>query len=189
MTTPHPVPDRLDPRKTVLVVVDLQERFRSLIHGMDRVVATTDRLIRFCGELEIPVLVTEHYSRKLGVTLSELRSLFSPFEPVEKIHFSCAGNKEFNTRLETLGRTQIILCGIETHVCIYQTALDLMREGKQVAAVVDAVSSCSASNREIGLSAMAGAGVQLMGAQMAMFELLHRAGTPEFKRVSGLLKD
>ncbi len=187
--THRPVPERLDPRKSVLVVIDIQERFRSLIHHMDQVAATTDRLIRFSRELEIPVVVTEHYSRKLGVTLAELRALFSPFEPVEKIHFSCAGNKEFNTRLETLGRPQIILCGIETHVCVYQTALDLMRDGKQVATIVDAVSSCSAANREIGLRAMDRAGAQLMGAQMAMFELLHRAGTPEFKRVHALLKD
>lgn len=189
MTYGIEVPDRLDERKTVLVMIDIQERFRSLIQGMDQVVANTGRLVRFAHELKIPVLVTEHYSRRLGVTLSELRELFSPFEPVEKIHFSCCGNKEFNTRLETLGRPQVILCGIETHVCIYQTALDLLRQGKQVTVAVDAVSSCSSANRERGLRAMEQSGVRLLGAQMAMFEILHQAGTPEFKRVSALLKE
>lgn len=189
MTYGIEVPERLDERKTVLVMIDIQERFRTLIHGMDQVVANTERLVRFARELKIPVLVTEHYSRRLGVTLSELRELFRPFEPVEKIHFSCCGNKEFNTRLETLGRPQVILCGIETHVCIYQTALDLLRQGKQVSVAVDAVSSCSAINRERGLQAMQQAGVQLLGTQMILFEILHQAGTPQFKRVAPLLKE
>ena len=183
------VPDRLEAKKSVLVLVDIQERFRPLIHQMDKVIANTRRLVQFCGGMNIPIVVTEHYSLRLGVTVTELRSLFTEFEPVEKIHFSCCGCREFQTRLETLGRSQVILCGIESHVCIYQTALDLMRTDRQVAVVTDAVSSCSASNREIGLHAMAAAGVQLMGTQMAMFEILREAGTPEFKAVAGLLKD
>lgn len=181
-------PDRLVPERSVLVVIDIQEKFRDLIHGMPQVIERTTAMIKFCQQLDIPIIVTEHYTRGLGVTTPELRPLFRPFDPVEKIHFSCCGNEEFSNRLEKLGRDQIILCGIETHVCIYQTAMDLLRQGKQVSVAVDAVSSCSAGNRDIGLKRMSEAGVQSMGVQMLMFELLHRAGTAQFKEVAPLLK-
>ncbi len=182
------IPDRLVPERAVLVVVDMQEKFRDIIHGMPQVIERTQAMIKFCQQLDIPVVVTEHYPRGLGVTISDLRPLFRPLEPIEKIHFSCCGSDEFNQKLASLGRKQVILCGIEAHVCIYQTAMDLLRHGKQVAVAVDAVSSCSAGNREIGLKRMSEVGVQSMGVQMMMFELLHRAGTPEFKNVSTLLK-
>lgn len=183
------VPDRIEAEKAVLVVVDIQERFRPLIHGIEKVLENTMRLIRFSRELNIPVLVTEHFPHKLGVTIADLRNEFRPFAPVEKTHFSCCGSKEFSTRLETLARPQIILCGIETHVCIYQTAADLLRQGNQVVIAADAVSSCSAANRQIGLDNLERIGAQNLGTQMLMFEILRQAGTPEFKRVSALLKE
>ena len=165
-----------------------QEKFRDLIHGMDQVVENSSRLIRFCEAMEIPIVVTEHYPRGLGATLAEVRRLISPFECIEKIHFSCAGDQGFNEKLKKIGGDQVILCGIETHVCIYQTALDLMRQGKQVAVAVDAVSSCSPADREIGLKRMSEIGVQSMSVQMLMFEILKKAGTEQFKKVAPLLK-
>ncbi len=182
------VPDRLDRKRCCLVVVDLQERFRDLIVGMDRVLDATDKLVRFSQHLDIPILVTEHYPRGLGVTVPELRNLFHPFTALEKLHFSCAEDKGFMTALRDTGRDQIVLCGIESHVCVYQTACDLLRIGKQVALATDAVSSCSAANRDLGFRRMAELGVQSMGAQMIMFEILHRAGTDDFKAVAPLLK-
>ncbi len=183
------LPDRLSADRCVLVVIDIQEKFRDLIHGMDQVLAGTDRLIRFCQQLEIPMVATEHYPRGLGVTVPEIRNLCSPFEPIEKIDFSCAGCAPFNKALNDLNSDQVILCGIEAHVCVYQTAFDLLRQGKQVIVAVDAVSSCSAANREIGLRRTAELGAQNMGVQMLMFEILGKAGTPEFKNVANLLKD
>ena len=182
------LPARLDAPRAVLVVVDIQEKFRDLIHGMDQVLAGSSRLVRFCQAMDIPIVVTEHYPRGLGVTLSEIRGLISPFKCIEKIHFSCAGNQEFNDTLKKIGGDQVILCGIETHVCIYQTAFDLMGQGKQVAVAVDAVSSCSPSDREIGLNHMCEIGVQSMSVQMIMFEILKKAGTDQFKKVAPLLK-
>lgn len=189
MTATRHHPDRLTPERSCLVVIDIQERFRNLIHGMDQVLAGTTRLIRFCRQMDIPILLTEHYSRGLGVTVGEIRNLFKSLQPIEKIHFSCMGDEGFREALAATGRDQIILCGIETHVCVYQTAADLQRDGKQVAVAVDAVSSCSAANRQIGLHRLSEMGVQSMGAQMLMFELLHRAGTEQFKLVSNLLKE
>ena len=173
----------------MLVVVDIQEKFRDLIHGMGQVLSGSERLIRFCQQLDIPIVVTEHYPRGLGVTMSEIRNHLSPFQPIEKIDFSCGGCTPFNEKLNALGRNQVILCGIETHVCIYQTAFDLLRQNRQVALAVDATSSCSAANREIGLKRMSEIGVQSMGVQMLMFEILGKAGTADFKAVSGLLKE
>ncbi|PID78733.1 hydrolase, partial [bacterium DOLZORAL124_64_63] len=157
----HPsVPDRLTPERACLVVIDIQERFRDLIHNVDQVLAGSSRLIRFCQQMEIPILVTEHYSRALGVTVPELRKLFKPLRPIEKIHFSCMGDEGFRKALKDTGRDQIILCGIETHVCVYQTAADLLRADRQVAVAVDAVSSCSAANRQAGLHRLSEMGVQ-----------------------------
>lgn len=189
MSGKFPIPDRLQADRAVLVVVDLQEKFRDLIHGMDQVLARTGRLIRFCQQLEIPIVVTEHYPKGLGVTIAEVRNGFRDFAPIEKINFSCCGCDAFNAELDRLGRDQVILCGIEAHVCIYQTAADLLRDGKQVALAGDAVSSCSADNRHLGLVRMAELGVQSMGVQMLMFEILREAGTPTFKKVAGLLQD
>ncbi len=183
------LPARLELHRTALVVVDIQEKFRDLIHGMDQVTAGSSQLIRFCQSLDIPILVTEQYPRGLGVTVSEIRRLFKSFSVIEKTHFSCCGNNDFNEALKKLGRDQIILCGIETHVCVYQTAFDLLHQGKQVAVAVDAVSSSSAAKREIGLKRMSEIGVQSMGVQMLMFEILKKAGTDQFKKVAPILKE
>ena len=188
MKGPTP-PEPFTALRTALVVVDIQEKFRDLIHGMDQVLDGTSRLIRYCQAMDIPILFTEHYPRGLGVTLAEVRRLIKPFSCIEKVHFSCCGNSEFNEALKKLGRDQIILCGIETHVCIYQTACDLARQGKQVAVAVDAVSSCSSSDREIGLRRMSEIGIQSMGVQMLMFEILKQAGTDQFRKVAPLLKE
>ena len=183
------LPDRIEAGRSALIVVDIQDKFRDIIHGMNEVISASRRMIKFSQELDIPVLVTEHYPRGLGTTQPRIRELFNPFQPIEKIEFSCCGSDLFSEILEQLDRDQIILVGIETHVCIYQTAFDLMRIGKQVVVPADAVSSCSAANRELGLQRMTSLGVQIMGVQMLMFEILKKAGTPQFKKVAPLLKE
>jgi nicotinamidase-related amidase len=183
------LPVRLTLERTALVVIDLQERFRDLIHGMDRVLERSERLIGFCRQLGVPVLVTEQYPRGLGVTVSEIREACRPFTAFEKTAFSCAGSAEFLAALRASKRDQVVLCGIETHVCVYQTACDLLREGFQVALAADATSSCRPADRELGLQRLRDVGADVMGSQMIMFEMLREAGTPEFKRVSALLKN
>lgn len=187
--SPLTVPDRLRADRAVLVVVDIQERFRDLIHHMDEVMANTERLVRFARILDIPVLVTEHYPRGLGATAAEIAALWDEFKPIQKLHFSCCGCEEFNTALAGTGRDQVILCGIEAHVCIFQTATDIRRQGMQVTVAADAVSSCSKKNRKLGLKAMAELGVQCLGAQMIMFEILERADDPRFGEIKGLLRE
>lgn len=188
MTPRNDMPDRLDRARAVLVVVDIQERFRDVIVGMDGVLAASGRLVQYCQQLGIPVLVTEHYPRGLGVTLPELRETIRPFAPIEKIHFSCAGDEGFREALAATGRDQVLLCGIETHVCIYQTACDLLRDGKRAVVAVDAVSSCTNVDRSVGLQRLDRLGADLMTVQMIMFEILVKAGTSDFKAVASLLK-
>ena len=164
-----------------LLVVDLQERFRDLVDGMAGVVAQSSRLIRFCTKLDMPIRITEQYPKALGRTIPEIAALVAA-TPAAKLRFSCCGATD-------LELPQWIVCGIEAHVCVYQTVRDLLAAGKQVAVAVDAVSSCNASDREIGLAYMRDLGAQLMSTQMIMFEILREAGTPAFKRVADILKE
>jgi nicotinamidase-related amidase len=189
MNNNRTLPDRLTADRSVLVVIDLQEKFRDLIHGMDQVLERSLRLIAFSRESKIPVLVTEQYPRGLGVSITEIREACRPFTAFEKTTFSCVGSEAFNQALRATGRDQIILCGIETHVCVYQTACDLLRDGRQVVIAADAVSSCGAADRELGLQRLRDVGADVMGTQMIMFEILREAGTPAFRQVSALLKN
>lgn len=174
---------------SVLVVVDIQELFRSVISDMELVIANSSRLVRFCKTVGIPIVVTEQYPEKLGTTVAEVRREVEPWEPIEKLAFSCGGSAEFRAELKELGRGQVIVCGIETHVCVYQTVRDLLREGYQVALAADAVSSRLPMNREIGLEAMRGLGAQIVSTELLMFELLQVALTDDFRAVSGILRE
>ncbi len=146
-------------------------------------------MIRAFRELDLPILVTEHYPRGLGVTVHEIRDLLEGVRPLEKITFSCDGDAGFRKALDRLNRDQIVLCGIETHVCIYQTARDLMDRGKQVSVAAEAVSSRQAADREVGLEHMRRIGVQVMNVEMILFELLREAKTPDFKAIASILKE
>jgi nicotinamidase-related amidase len=183
------IPKRLERSRAILVVIDVQELFRPLIHDMNMVVSNSSRLMRYCDRLDIPVIVSEHYPAKLGSTVAELAELSSGQDPVEKISFSCAGDSGFLSRLQSTRRDQVILCGIETHVCVYQTARDLLSDGYQVVTAADAVSSRQVSNRNLGLAYMRDLGVQTMTTEMVMFEMLKMAGTEEFKSVADILKE
>ena len=121
--------------------------------------------------------------------MPEIRSVLGGARPLEKIHFSCDGDPGFRKALDGLNRDQIVLCGIETHVCVYQTAYDLLADGRQVAVAVDAVSSRSPHDRLIGLARMNQLGTQNMGVEMIMFEILRRAKTDDFKDVADILKE
>jgi len=183
------IPRRLKRARSILVVVDIQEKFRDLIHQMDLVVANTSRLMRFSDRLDIPRIVTEHYPSRLGGTIEDLAALTPSIDPVEKISFSCAADAGFTSRLKSTRRDQVILCGIETHVCIYQTARDLLDDGFQVIIAADAVSSRQVANRNLGLAYLRDLGAQVMTTEMVMFEILRVARTDEFKSVADILKE
>lgn len=182
---------RIDRNNAVLLVIDMQRKLLPHIDDHAPVEQNVIRLIHGVDTLGVPVIVTEQYPQGIGHTtdgvLEALEQTRGP-EAIQKMTFSSCGATAFVERIETLGRRQVILAGIETHVCVYQTAFDLRRDGHQVALAADAVSSCRATDRALGLDRMRELGVQVMGAQMIMFEVVARAGTPEFKQVAPLLR-
>lgn len=174
----------LDRNRAALVVVDVQEAFRPAVEGFDEVVENTRRLVEGARALDIPVIVTEQYPKGLGNTVEELTEATSSLTPIEKTAFSAARAEGFDLN----GRTQALICGIETHVCVSQTAHDLLTDGVDVHVAADAVTSRTAENKQIGLHKMEGAGAIVTSVETALFELLGEAGTPEFKQVQGLIK-
>jgi nicotinamidase-related amidase len=177
---------RLDPSRTALVVVDVQEAFRRAIPDFDRVVSATETLIGGAEAIGVPILVTEQYPRGLGKTVPEVAErLPDGVEPLEKLCFAASQADGFDLD----GRDQVLVCGVEAHVCVNQTALDLLDRGLEVHVARDAVSSRSEENRTVGLDRMERAGAVITSVETALFELLGKAGTDEFKHVQRLILD
>ncbi len=180
---------RLEKDRTALVVVDVQERLFPFIHEHERVEQETARLVRGVRTLGLPIIVTEQYTKGLGPTIASVRdALEDDYRPLEKMTFSCCGDKPFMKALEETERQQILLCGIEAHVCVYQTAIDMLDQGFRVYLVTDAVGSRVAANRELALVRVEQGGGYLTSVEMALFELLQLSGTDEFKAISKLIK-
>lgn len=187
----HPESMRLDRAQAAVLVIDIQERLLAAIAEDQRpgVLRGAALLIQGAGHLGLPVLVTEQYPRGLGPTAEPVRAaLPAAVRPIEKTHFSCLGAPAVQAALQQLGRRQILLCGMESHVCVYQTARDLLAAGHAVFVVKDAVASRTAQNLQVGLSLMERAGAVLTSVEAALFDLLGCAGTAEFKAISALVK-
>jgi nicotinamidase-related amidase len=175
---------KLDPERTTLIVIDVQEGFRKAIPGFERVAKATGTLIEGAEAIGIPIIVTEQYPKGLGETASEvMEHLPRNVEPLEKVVFSAADAEGFDLG----GRDQALVCGIETHVCVNQTVLDLLDSGSEVQVAEDAVGSRTEENKSVGLHKMERAGAMLTSVETALFELLGRAGTEEFKTVQRLI--
>ena len=179
---------KLERGRAALVVVDVQEAFRPAVLDFDQVAANTGVLVQGANVLGMPTLVTEQYPKGLGATVPEVAAHLDGVTPIEKVCFSAADSEEFSRRLSQTGRDQVLLCGIESHVCVNQTADDLLRQGLEVHVAQDAVSSRSDDNRRLGLHKMERAGAVVTSVETALFELLGAAGTPEFKQVQQLVK-
>jgi nicotinamidase-related amidase len=175
---------KLDRERAVLVVVDVQEAFRKALPDFDEVARGVGTMVEGSGVLGIPIMVTEQYPQGLGATVPEVTDhLPAGVEPVEKVRFSAAEAGGFGLA----GRDQAIVCGIEAHVCVNQTVLDLLGEGIEAHVVADAIGSRTEANRELGLHKMERAGATLTSIEMALFELLRGSDAPEFKRVQALV--
>ncbi len=177
----------LEQSKSSLLVVDVQERLLPAMASPDNILPPIQLLLRAAATLEVPILVSEQYPKGLGPTVSPIRDLVSQNRIAEKIEFSCAANPGLRSRLLDFGRDQLVLCGIEAHVCVLQTALGFIGE-RQVFVVADAIDSRQRESRSLALRRMERAGVELVTAEMVVFEWLGRAGTPKFKELSALLK-
>ncbi|HET6414561.1 MAG TPA: hydrolase [Anaeromyxobacter sp.] len=180
---------KLDPARTLILVVDVQERLCSAMPPADleRLVKYARALMGAARELGLPVLATEQYPKGLGPTVAALRELF-PSPPVEKMHFSCVPEPAFAAALEATHCRQIVIAGMETHVCVFQTARDLAAIGYDVYVCADAVTSRFEEHRRTGLELCREAGAVVTTAETAIFDLLGQCGTTQFKRVAPLVK-
>lgn len=172
---------------TALVVIDVQEAFRPAVVDFDEVAANCGVLVEGCHALGVPVLITEQYPKGLGQTVPEVKEKLDGEQPIEKVCFSAAEADGFMDALRASGRDQVLLCGIESHVCVSQTAHDLLDREVAVQVAEDAVSSRTERNRDRGLRKMETAGAVVTSTEAALFELVGRAGTPEFKTVQKLV--
>ena len=177
---------KLDPARAALVVIDVQEGFRKAVPGFDQVAQATRALVKGAQAVGIPILVTEQYPKGLGRTVPEVAGeLPEGLAPIEKVCFSASEAEGFDLG----GRGQALVCGIEAHVCVNQTALDLLDEGIEVHVARDAVGSRFDENLEIGLTKVEAAGAVITSVETALFELVGRAGTDEFKQVQRVILD
>lgn len=174
--------------KSCLLVVDIQEKLAPAVAEPAGVIRNSGILMQAAARLGVPTILSEQYPQGLGPTVSELRALAPDSARLSKISFSCAGDAGLNQRLQEIGRPQLVVCGMETHVCVLQTALGYQGAGYRTFVVADAVSSRAPANREMGLRRMAENGVELVTTEMVVFEWLARAGTAEFKELSKLIK-
>ncbi|MCP5523942.1 MAG: hydrolase [Verrucomicrobiales bacterium] len=179
---------RIRRARSGLLVVDFQERLLPAIDHGERVVAEAVRLVSVARVLGIPVLATEQYPRGLGRTVPDFGNGLDGVRVREKLTFSACGADGLVAELEARDLQDVVLCGIETHVCVCQTALDLLDQGRRVFVVADAVSSRTPANRQIGLDRMRASGATVVSMEMVVFEWLERAGTEEFKQVLPFVK-
>ena len=181
--------DLLDRATSVLVVVDMQEPFLAAIYGRESLTANVALLVHAARILHVPVLATVQYVQRMGgVVPAVADALPVGYFPLDKMCFSCAGSEPFHHALGATGRGQVLLCGVETHICVSQTAHDLTHAGYQVHVAADAVSSRTLEKHKLGMERIRDAGVKPCAAEAAVYEWLREAGTPEFKEILRLVK-
>ena len=171
-----------------LLLVDIQGNLAHSMHGKELLFKNLQKLIKGIQVLGIPILWTEQNPQGLGPTIPEIADLLSNIQPISKMSFSCCQNDRFVQALKALNRKQVLIAGIEAHVCIYQTAVDLVDLGYEVQVVTDAISSRKIENKEIGLQKMRDSGVSLTSVETALFELLKKAEGEQFREILKIVK-
>ena len=171
-----------------LVVIDFQDKLLPKISNAKEIVEPTIKLIRFARELDIPILWTEQYPKGLGPTNEAIAHELEGLKPLDKTEFGCLANPGFAQALSATGRKQLVVTGIEAHICVMQTVLSALDGHFEVFVAQDTIGSRQPSDREAGIARMERSGAELVTSEMAMFEILRQAGTPDFKKVLPLLK-
>jgi nicotinamidase-related amidase len=178
----------LKTENATLLVVDFQGNLAHSMHAKERLFRNVQKLITGIQVLGIPILWTEQNPKGLGPTISEIADILSNIQPISKMSFSCCRNDRFMQALKALNRKQVLISGIEAHVCVYQTAADMVDLGYEVQVVTDAVSSRNMEDKEIGLQKMRDAGTRLTSVETALFELLKVADGKHFKDILRIVK-
>lgn len=183
----------IEAQRSALLIVDVQQNLLPVMSDPRRVLRGCGLLLRAALRLGIPLAVSEQYPRGLGSTSAELwEALPDPeaakAQVMEKIHFSCAAEPDLRGRVEGWGRERLVIAGIEAHICVLQTALGFRKIGLEPVVVADACASRDPANHQAAMARLAANGVEIATSEMVVFEWLHRAGTPEFKELSALVK-
>jgi nicotinamidase-related amidase len=174
--------------KTVLVIIDIQSKLWNVMHEKSSLLENAQKLVKAMRVLSVPIILTEQNPQGLGPTMPELRQFMPEVKAIPKFCFNCCQNSNFEQELKRFNRKQVLLCGIESHICVYQTALDLLSRGYEVQIVADVVSSRIQYNKEVALTRMQSEGAKLTVAEMAVFELLGSADGPLFKEILKVIK-
>ncbi|MBR9974540.1 MAG: hydrolase [Bacteroidetes bacterium] len=178
----------LNPDHAMLVVIDVQGKLAELAWRAEAIQKNIRILVEGMKVLEVPVVATEQYPKGLGPTVPSIAEILGDAPVIEKDTFSCCGDFAFEKHMLEIHKTDVIVCGIETHVCVYQTTRDLLALGYNVHLVTDAVSSRTEENWRLGIDVCAELGAKKTGTEMVLFEMLQRSGTEQFKAISKLVK-
>jgi nicotinamidase-related amidase len=173
---------------TLLVIVDIQEKLVRAIHAREELLLRAQQLVQGARALNVPVLCTEQNPKGLGTTVAEIAAHMAGVQPISKFSFGCCASEDFLRALQTDGRRNILMAGIETHVCVYQTAMELLARGYHVEVVADACGSRTPENKRIGLEKMRAAGAAVTSVETALFELLKVAEGSLFKEILKIVK-
>ena len=179
---------RIHKENTIALVIDIQERLLPHIKQHEEMLVNTGILIDGLQVLDVPMLITEQYRKGLGPSVKEIQEKFDDFTPLEKTTFSCCDDDGINRELKDYGRKNVIICGIEAHVCILQTAIDLISEGYQPVLIADCVSSKKLEDKLVALERMRQEGARSSSYESILFELARVSGTEKFKAISRLVK-
>lgn len=174
--------------ETAAVVIDIQDRLLPHIHEGDKIRRNCMKLIEGLKILSVPLLVTQQYTKGLGPTDPSIIQMFPEFKSIEKISFSCCGEPAFTEQLDRTGKRNVILCGIESHVCVLQTCIDLLATGKKVVVVEDCVSSRKLNDKRIAIERMRQEGALITTLESLLFELTGKAGSDIFRNISQIVK-
>lgn len=174
--------------ETVLVLIDIQGKLAQIVDESTFVINNIAAIVQGAKALELPILWLEQYPLGLGHTVEEIAQHLTKQQPIEKITFSAYQTEEFVQALEHTGRKKVLLAGIETHICVYQTAADLLANGYEVEVLADCVSSRTAGNHEVGIQKMMQIGAKVTSVEMALFEMQQVAKGDIFKTISKLVK-
>lgn len=174
--------------RSLLLVIDIQTRLAPAIHDGPRLIANAVKLLHASRRLEVPCLATEQYPRGLGRTVPELAELMPADAAVEKIHFSAFAEPGFASRLKSFGREQLVVVGMEAHVCVLQSVLELLDARYDVFLVADATGSRRPENAALAIERMRDAGARIVSSEMVLFEWMRRADIDCFKEISALIK-
>ncbi|MES2461370.1 MAG: isochorismatase family protein [Armatimonadota bacterium] len=182
-------PTLLNRGTSVLVVVDMQEPFLGAIHGREALTANVLLLCRAARLLHVPIIATEQYAERMGLVVPEVaEAIGEGLKPINKLSFSCAESEEFQRALIAAGKHQIVVCGVETHICISQTAHDLLHAGYRVHVPADGVSSRTLEKHKLGMERIRDSEIKPCASEAVVYEWLQEAGTPEFKEILQLVR-